>query len=356
MIIESISALRSKRPVVLVDDLSARAVCYFVHAAAAADAQIVAALVDLSHGVILAPILETHAETIGLNDMMPRQQGESFTLSIEARRNVTTGISAADRAATLQALATTLDIRTDLISPGHIFPIKTRKGGVLVKTGAAEAAVDLVTMAEHQPIATMMHILDENGDFFPPENLSSDPRFKEFCSVRLSELIKYRLSKEEIIREVAVTDIPCLELGSFRTRCFVSETDGAEHVAFTRLDHEISDDRPFMVRVQSESLSTDLFPHLKGSQQPIIEKCLGMIAASGAGAFIYIRHPNASMTQAQLTPSMQSSKSSELRELGIGAQIMRKLGLSKVCLITSSSKELAGLDAFGLDVVERVSI
>jgi 3,4-dihydroxy 2-butanone 4-phosphate synthase/GTP cyclohydrolase II len=289
--------------------------------------------------------------------MLPRQQGESFTLSVEARRNVSTGISAADRATTLRTLAITSDIRNDLISPGHIFPIKTRRGGVLVKTGASEAAVDLMLMAGRRPVAILIHILNDSGNYFAPSELPNDPRFKDFSSLRLSELIKHRLATEEIIREVAVTNIPCFELGSFRTRCFVSETDGAEHVAFIRGDSPSGGNvEPFTVRVQSESLANDLFPHSSASGDSYIHRCLALITETGSGAFIYVRHPQLSMKHDKSGSNMQSSKSSELRELGIGAQIIRKLGLQKIRLITGSSRELAGLDAFGLDVVERVPI
>lgn len=357
MLQESISAIKSNKPIVLIDDLSERAICYFVHAASSVDEATIAKLIDLSRGVILAPILENHAALIGLNDMLPRQQGESFTLSVEARRNVSTGISAADRATTLRTLAITSDIRNDLISPGHIFPIKTRKGGVLVKTGAAEAAVDLMLMTGRRPVAILIHILDNSGDYLSPTKLVEQPSFSEYSSLRLSELIKHRLATEEIIREVATTDIPCLNLGSFRTHCFVSDTDGAEHVAFIRGDlDDSSETKPFTVRVQSESLTDDLFPSVQSGGQAAIERSLALIAKTGAGAFIYVRHPGQSIRTRSSGSNLPSSKSSELRELGIGAQILRKLGLTKIRLITSSSRELAGLDAFGVDVVESVSL
>lgn len=367
-------ALRNGSIVVLVDDVASPRRAFLVTGATAITASEVCALVNAGRGVILAALPEERAAELRLPLMHPeleRSSRWSFTVSVEAREGVTTGISANDRAQTLRTLARTADARRDLVSPGHIFPLRARSGGVLVRPDLAEAAVDLMALAGLPPTAAVSHCLDDSGELLP------EGRFGELSTslgapiVTISELVGHRLRTEPLVELIAKARLPIANAGELVAYCFRSRIDHAEHIALVKGDLELKDadgtQVPVLVRVQAEYRLGDLglTPH-DGLER--MHLALRGIAAAGRGVFVYIRHPRTGALRRQAVELAQLPRNEKqrndtslflppaemaLREHGVGAQILHALGVRRAILLTGTQRALPGLDAFGIEIVSR---
>ncbi len=327
-------------------------------------------MVNEARGVILAAVSEDRLAELGLQSMSPRnpQNGVDFAVSVEARQGVTTGISAADRALTLVTLANTSDAKLDLVTPGHIFPLRAKRGGVLVRSAAAEAAVDLLSLAKLKPVAALCECLDLKGALAQSASIQNLSERTGVPLVTVTDVIRHRLISEKVIEEIANAKLPVGEHGEFQAHCFISKIDQAEHLALVKGDLSSVDAAgrqiPVLVRVQAEHRFADLlgFEGLTGLQK--IRTALATISEAGRGIFVYIRHPRKGLLTEQVAVlNRQASGTdageaisviSELREHGVGAQILSSLGVKRIELLTSSTRDLSALSAFNIELVKRV--
>ena len=364
LVTEALAQLKSGRLVLLLDEAPAARRYYLVGAAELVTADIISFIVNHARGVVCAAISEKRTKELGLPSMSPRRQTPAidFAVSVEARSGVTTGISAADRANTLKTLAITKEPRIDLVTPGHIFPLRAKDGGVLVRSDIAEAAVDLMIMAGLSPVAVFSHCLSESGSFMEA------PEAEELCKsfkipvVGMTDLIRRRLASETIIEQIAEAKLPTEYAGEFDAYCYRSKIDQAEHLALVKGDlSETGVDslqKPVLVRVQSEHRLGDLLGLQANFGLTRIREALAAIERRGRGVFVYVRHPRKGILaeQAQLFASdgKAAPAAQQLREYGIGAQMLRALNVKRIELLTNSATDIGGIEAFNLEIVGRV--
>lgn len=373
-ITEALDALRSGKFVALFDDCSPVPSLSLIRDAARTSEEDVSFLATHVRGVLCAAIKDGHRRRLALPLMTAQSPNNDdslqfdFTVSVEARRGVTTGISASDRATTLKALALTEDPRQDLVTPGHIFPARTQDGGVLVKTGIPEAAVDLMERAQLEPVAAFMQCLNARGQFLADSERVEFVARWSLPQISISELVRYRLAHESIISRVAEAQLPISFASGFRAVSYVSQVDGAEHLALVHGDpqamNESGEPQTVLVRVQAESPFGDLFGLSEGRGLESIRCALKFIASQGTGVLVYIRHPGRNLlerTAVQTAGSEQPMQPalegvSALREMGVGAQILVDLGVRKAKILSNSKRDLSGLSAFHIAIVEQIPL
>lgn len=340
---------------------------YLIFSASRSTPENVCFFVNHGRGLVFAALSEQRVRELGL-PMMSSRAGNAMldlTVSVEARLGVTTGISASDRSITLKTLATTDSPRMELVTPGHIFPWRARAGGVLVRTTAAEAAVDLLELGGEKPVAAVCECLDVSGKALTPEGLEALAREFSLPVVRLSEIVRHRISSESIVEQVAHTALPIRDVGMFRAYTFRSRTDQAEHLALAvgidtvgsagGISAEELANEPILVRVQAEQGLPELFG-FSGSRKSIF-KALQRIHDAGRGIFVFVRHPRKGLIESQVrflaaNTERQYTPVAVLREFGVGAQILKSLGARRIVLL-GGTKNIAGLDAFQLEIVDQ---
>ncbi|OVE79905.1 hypothetical protein BVY02_01925 [bacterium J17] len=356
-----IEDFRRGQPVLLIDDVDPEHTAYIVAASSSITTEDVCLMINAGRAVICVAISEEKIKSLAL-PMMPAKNGqlsEDMTVSIEARKGVTTGISAADRARTLRTLARTKDSKLDLVMPGHIFPVRAIKGGVLVRPNIAEAAHDLAVVSSLEPVVAYCQCLSESGEIMTGKDLPA--LAEELClrSVSISDLIRFRLASESIVEKIAEARLPTQIAGEFKAVSFRSLTDDAEHLALIKGDlGNIASSEPVLVRVQAEQLVGDLLGTGEASSRQTINAALKKIQEKGRGVFIYVKHPRKgvvkrhvdSLSKAPTSPSSNAN----LREIGVGAQILSALGAKKISLITNSTRDIPGIEAFDIEIVDRV--
>lgn len=362
----AISALNANKPCLLLDDAIDAPQGYLVEPASFASEASIARLVNLGKSVICVALPAQRVEELGLPSISANATQSAsfdFTVSVEARHGVTTGISASDRAQTLRAIAQSKNPRLDLVSPGHIFPIKAKDGGVLVRSAPAEAALDLLKLAGLEPAATICHLLDVKGQLLGEEKLLALAKSENLPLIRISEIIHKRLSSETILERIAEASLPTNIAGDFKAICFRSKIDRAEHLALIKGDLAEKEatglQKPILTRVQAENKIGDLLGIGKISSRKRIEDCLELIRKEGRGIFVYIRHPRNDMLKRQIekrTAPNTSSRASQFREFGVGAQILSNLGAKRLKLLSNVEPEIAGISAFDLEIVERLEL
>ncbi len=325
-------------------------------------------------GLICLTLTEDRADYLRLGPMTQENTsrfGTAFTESVEAREGVTTGISAADRAHTIRVAIDPASTAQDLARPGHVFPLRARKGGVLVRAGQTEASVDLARMAELIPAGVICEIMNEDG------TMARVPDLVEFCAkhrlkmVTVADLIRYRLQHERYIRPVAEGQLPTAH-GTFRMIAYESEVDGGEsHVALVYGD--VTGDEVSTVRVHTHDLAGDVFGTTLGDGRAVIDDSLRRIAESGRGALIYLHNgtPGFAIDRvgAPVTPgglqrvllqregrSRDASEQRTLRQVGLGGQILSDLGIHKIRLLTNTPTHVPALQGFGIEIVEQVPV
>jgi 3,4-dihydroxy 2-butanone 4-phosphate synthase/GTP cyclohydrolase II len=295
------------------------------------------------------------------------QFGTPFTVSVEARTGVTTGISAHDRARTVQVLIDQKSTRDDYVMPGHLFPLRAREGGVLVRAGQTEAAVDMAKLAGLYPAGVLCEIMHSDGSMARLPDLKLFALEHSLKIISVEQLIAYRQAHEKLIERVTETVIPTL-YGTWRAIAYKSEIDADEHVALVMGD--ISLPGPVMVRVHSQCVTGDVFHSMRCDCGEQLEKAMQLIAEEGRGVLVYMRQEgrgigfhNKLRAYALQDGGMDTVEANEAlgfeadrRDYGIGMQILVDLGLTQVKLLTNNPQKRAGLEGFGLEMVERVPI
>lgn len=383
----SITALRNGKLVGLIDDATPHGIAYLLADARAITAENISRMVNLGGGIICAALSNRRLNALGLppmnsNSSLVKEANATaqptssdlvveMRVSVEARQGVTTGISAADRARTLRVLANTEDPKSDLVMPGHIFPIGAHDGGVLVRSSVPEAAVDLLSinsLSSNPPpslspreslpapaCVAFTHILSKTGDFMRAQAAKVLFSEQNISSLAVSDVIGRRLETESILEKIADVQLPSKHSQALRAVCLRSKFDGLEHLALIAGDvnqTECKQPHPIPVRLQAEDRLQDL---LKDSK--VIERAFASMGEQGV--FVYIRHPAEGVLAAHINGLGKSTNASpkpqQLRQLGVGAQILRTLGVKKIKLLTRSQPDLSALAAFDIEVASQES-
>jgi 3,4-dihydroxy 2-butanone 4-phosphate synthase/GTP cyclohydrolase II len=367
----AIDDVRKGRMVIVVDDEDRENEGDLIMAAEQVTPEHIAFMVRHTSGVICMPIVGERLDELEIPLMVADAtdlQRTAFTVSVDALRGTTTGISASDRAATIRALVDPETRPRDLVRPGHIFPLRYREGGVLKRAGHTEAAVDLAQLAGLYPSGVLGEIVNEDGTMARLPDLTRFAATHGLRIISISDLIEYRRRRERLVRRVAEASIPTI-YGRFRARAFESAVDGRVHVAMVL--GEVGDGRNILVRVHSECLTGDVFHSLRCDCGTQLDDALGKIGAAGRGVVLYIRgHEGRAIglthklrayeLQDEGADTVEANEAlgfdPDPRDYGIGAQILYELGVRTMRLLTNNPTKRAGLEGYGLSIVERVPL
>lgn len=366
---EAIEEIRQGHLIVVVDDEDRENEGDLVCAAEKVTPEIINFMAKHGRGLICVPLTEERLDHLRI-PLMSRENtsplGTAFCESVEARRGVTTGISAQDRATTILALVDPRTQPSDLVRPGHVFPLRARRGGVLVRAGQTEASVDLARLAGLVPAGVICEIMNEDG------TMARVPQLVEYCRqyslkmVTVADLIRYRMQTERYVRRLAETVLPTA-FGDFRMIAYASEPDQEIHLALVR--GEVGGAEPTLVRMHSHCLTGDVLGSAACDCHQLIERSLERIAAEGRGVFVYLHHTGRGFNLEKLEDrtairyhdrhhiDTDPRRQREIqRESGIGAQILSDLGLSVIRVLTNHPRKVVALEGFGLKIVEQVPI
>lgn len=352
---EILEELRENRLVIVADDPSRENEADLVGVASEITKEQIAFMATHGRGLICAPITSDRAETLRLGPMTPRNQESlktDFTVSVDAARGITTGISAADRAETIRVLATDSMHHTDLVQPGHIFPLRAVKGGVLKRAGHTEAAVDLARLAGFPPAGVICEIMNEDGNMARIGDLGEYQKTHALKACTVSQLIEHRHQTEKLVHFEQTINLPT-DYGEFKCHFYTVETDGVQHLALTK--GEINAEIPTLVRVHSQSLIGDVFMPRQGASGQLY-LALERLANEG-GVLLYLRKDGTGVNiPAIINNENHADGGADLREYGIGAQILHDLGVRKIKLMTDTPKKIISLDGYDLKIIEQVPI
>ncbi len=368
---EAIAELKNGKMIILVDDEDRENEGDLVFPADLITPEIINFMVTHARGLVCLTLEEKIIERLQLQMMTDRNSSKyetAFTISIEAAEGVSSGISAADRARTIR-VAVNPDARPeDLVMPGHIFPIRARKGGVLFRAGHTEGSVDLTKMAGFQPAAVICEIMNEDGSMARLPDLQAFAKKHNIKLASLDDLIAYRMARECLVEEVANANLPISGLGEFQVRVFTSELDHLEHVVLQL--GEIDPEKPVLVRVHSECLTGDIFGSSRCDCGWQLNSALQQIAKEG-GVMLYMRQEGRGIGLVNKIKAYELQDkegldtveanhrlgfSDDHRDYGIGSQILRYLGIKKMRLMTNNPRKIYGIDGYGLEIVDRVPI
>lgn len=367
---EVLADIRAGKMVIITDDEDRENEGDLVMAAEKVTPEAINFMVMHGRGLVCVPMTSQRAATLGLQQMVQENresQKTNFTVSVDAREGIGTGISASDRAKTIQILAHPQSAAGDLVQPGHVFPLRAKEGGVLQRAGHTEAAVDLARLAGLQPAGVICEILHDDGSM---ARLSELLLFKEKHDLKIGsirDLIAYRRKQERLIECEQTIHLPT-EYGDFQLRMYRSLVDGAHHLALVK--GEINGEEPVLVRVHSECLTGDVFGSMRCDCGPQLDAALRQIEQEGSGVVVYMKQEgrgiglsakiHAYKLQEQGLDTVEANLKlgfpAELREYGLGAQILADLGVRKMRFMTNNPKKVIGLEAYGLEIVEIVPI
>jgi len=368
---EAIEDIKNGKIVILVDDEDRENEGDFVVAAEYATPEAINFMATHGRGLICLAFTKEYADRLALQPMKPENnnipQHTAFTIPIDAVKDVTTGISAYDRSRTIYQAISDESKPEDFIKPGHVFPLIARKGGVLVRAGHTEGSVDIARIAGLKPASVICEIMKDDGDMARLEDLESIAKKHNIKIATIADLISYRLGKEKFVNRVAEAELPT-EFGTFKSIVYESEINPVHHVALVK--GEIDPAKEILVRVHSESLISDVFNTKNCDSRAKLIKSMEIIEDEGSGVILYIRSESHGKglvnkikeysIKGKFSDPMDGNDDlqykSELRNYGVGAQILRDLNVRKIRLLSNNNKKVKGLEGFGLKIVEKVQL
>jgi 3,4-dihydroxy 2-butanone 4-phosphate synthase / GTP cyclohydrolase II len=367
---DAVRDVRDGKMIIIVDDEDRENEGDLVCAAEKVTPAIINFMARHARGLICLPLTEERCDDLHLTTQVADNTsflGTAFTVSIDARRGITTGISAADRATTILVAVDPKSKPSDLARPGHVFPLRAKNGGVLVRPGQTEASVDIARIAGLYPAGVICEIMNEDGTMARLPQLQAFATEHDVKMISVADLVRYRISKETLIRRVVETDLPTV-YGRFRAIAYENIMNGDVHLAMVM--GEVAGDDPVLVRVHTENVTCDMFGSLMDDTGFQLHTALEKIAAEACGVVLYLRQREHSLdlvNQLRTYGVMQekglNKREASLetgygvdRDYGVGAQILHDLGLRKILLLSNHPPKVAALEGFELSVVGNVSL
>lgn len=349
---ELIEDIRSGKMVILVDDENRENEGDLILAADFVTPENINFMARDARGLICLALTGPQIQKLGLPLMVKEDSNHSpnqtaFTVSIEAASGVSTGISAADRSHTIRVASNPTAVASDITMPGHIFPIRARKGGVLKRAGHTEASIDLARLAGLNEAAVICEIMNEDGTMARMPDLYEFAKKHDIKVGTIESLIEYRIENESFVEEIQDSEFPT-EFGTgFRTKIFENELNGRKHLVVYKGD--LNNGSPVHVRMHSENVLGDVFRSLEKPTGVLLERAMRTINEIGCGALVYLQHED-------LENSISAAKDMDQKEYGVGAQILRSLGLRKIILLSNNPKKRVGLKGYGIEILDSVQM